>query len=64
MSERLKKPRYAAIGEFHVCGADLDAPVARHLHGALVCVANAFKESSQFLNLNALSHLPISEFLF
>jgi hypothetical protein len=29
LQERLKKYRYAAIGEFHVYGADVDAPVAR-----------------------------------
>lgn len=29
LQERLKKYRYAAIGEFHVFGADVDAPVAR-----------------------------------
>lgn len=29
LKERLKKNRYAAIGEFHVYGADVDAPVAR-----------------------------------
>ena len=31
MRERLKKYRYAAIGEFHVYGADVDAPVARQV---------------------------------
>ena len=31
MRERLKKYRYAAIGEFHVYGADADAPVARQV---------------------------------
>src|SRR5688572_6887877 len=29
LQERLKKYRYVAIGEFHVFGADADAPVAR-----------------------------------
>ncbi len=29
LKERLQKYRYAAIGEFHVYGADTDAPVAR-----------------------------------
>ena len=29
LQERLKKFRYVAIGEFHVFGADVDAPVAR-----------------------------------
>ena len=31
LRERLKKYRYAAIGEFHVFGADVDAPVARQV---------------------------------
>ena len=31
IEERLKRYRYAAIGEFHVYGADADAPVARRV---------------------------------
>jgi hypothetical protein len=31
MEERLKKYRYAAIGEFHVYGADAEAPVAKRI---------------------------------
>src|SRR5262249_12899497 len=40
IEERLKRYRYVAIGEFHVYGADADAPVARRL------VARAQQHSS------------------
>ena len=57
MRERLKKYRYAAIGEFHVFGADADAPVARqavqwaqqhklvlHAHADIDAVERIFKQ--------------------
>jgi hypothetical protein len=31
LEERLAKHRYAALGEFHIYGADVDLPVPRHL---------------------------------
>ena len=57
VEERLKKYRYAAIGEFHVYGADADLPVMRrmtqlakqhqlwlHLHGDSEAVERVFKQ--------------------
>jgi hypothetical protein len=57
LSERLAKYRYAAIGEFHVYGADADLPVVRgmvqmakqrklflHLHGDADAVERVFKQ--------------------
>ena len=57
LQERLKKYRYAAIGEFHVYGADADAPVARlavqlakqhklflHAHSDVDAVERIFKQ--------------------
>ena len=57
LQERLKKYRYAAIGEFHVFGADADAPVARlavqlakqyklflHAHSDIDAVERIFKQ--------------------
>jgi hypothetical protein len=57
LAERLAKYRYAAIGEFHVYGADADLPVVRrlvemakqrklflHLHGDADAVERVFKQ--------------------
>ncbi len=57
LRERLKKYRYVAIGEFHVFGADADAPVARlavqlamqyklflHAHSDVDAVERIFKQ--------------------
>ena len=57
LQERLKKYRYVAIGEFHVFGADADAPVARlavqlakqyklflHAHSDIDAVERIFKQ--------------------
>lgn len=57
LQERLKKYRYVAIGEFHVYGADADAPVARlavqlakqhklflHAHSDIDAVERIFKQ--------------------
>jgi hypothetical protein len=57
LQERLKKYRYVAIGEFHVYGADADAPVARlavqlakqhklflHAHSDVEAVERIFKQ--------------------
>jgi hypothetical protein len=57
LRERLTKYRYAAIGEFHVFGADADAPVARqvvqwarqyklvlHAHSDIDAVERIFKQ--------------------
>ena len=60
VEERLKKYRYAAIGEFHVYGADADLPVMRrmtqlakqhqlwlHLHGDSEAVERVFKQDPE-----------------
>ena len=60
VEERLKKHRYAAIGEFHVYGADADLPVMRrmvqlskhyglwlHLHGDADAVDRVFKQDPE-----------------
>lgn len=57
LQERLKKYRYVAIGEFHVFGADADAPVARlavqlakqhklflHAHSDIDAIERIFKQ--------------------
>jgi hypothetical protein len=53
LEERLKKYRYAAIGEFHVYGADADLPVMRrmvqlakqHMGSGCTCTATATPSS-------------------
>jgi hypothetical protein len=60
LRERLKKYRYVAIGEFHVFGADADAPVARlavqlakqhqlflHAHSDVDAVERIFKQDPE-----------------
>lgn len=60
LAERLAKYRYAAIGEFHVYGADADLPVVRrmvqmakernlylHLHGDAEAVERVFKQDPE-----------------
>lgn len=60
LSERLAKYRYAAIGEFHVYGADADLPVVRgmvqmakqrklflHLHGDADAVERVFRQDPE-----------------
>jgi hypothetical protein len=60
LAERLAKYRYAAIGEFHVYGADADLPVVRatvemahargmflHLHGDADAVTRVFAQNPQ-----------------
>ena len=57
LDERLKKYRYAAIGEFHLYGADADLPVPRrmvelareyglilHAHSDVIAVEHLFKQ--------------------
>jgi len=60
MEERLKKYRYAAIGEFHLYGADADLPIPRrmvelcrqhgmflHAHSDIDCVERLFRLDPQ-----------------
>jgi hypothetical protein len=60
LEERLAKYRYAAIGEFHVTGADADTPVVRrvvqlaqkyqlllHVHGDADAIQRIFKQDPQ-----------------
>ena len=60
LEDRLKKHRYAAIGEFHVYGADADLPVVRHtvqlarqyklylhLHGDTDAIERVFAQDPQ-----------------